>query len=107
MRYLRRKDTFPAVQWTGSNKAEVEELVALLPQFDPHYAEFINISVSSSGSILTIAWDSSKYGNGSLQFETGWWVVATITSGGHPSLPPVQPIPEDSLFGFNVVEPQA
>lgn len=79
--YLIRKDKFAAIEWTGSNLADVQDFVALLPELDNYYAQFTGASASAVGSICTVSWSGA--GGGSIALDTGGlFVEGAISSGG-------------------------
>lgn len=79
--YLIRKDRFAAIEWTGSNLADVQYFVARLPELDNYYAQFTGATVSAVGSICTVSW--SGVGGGSIALDVGGLLVeGAVSSGG-------------------------
>lgn len=69
----RVRDLYLAVQWTGSNEAEIEEFLARLG---------VSGTVTSSSGDLTVSWSAgSSYSSGSASaLPTGYWLIEAFSS---------------------------
>lgn len=81
MQYLEKKTRFATVQWNGSNKSDVDAMLALLPTLDSFYTNFTGISTSVSMGILTVSWTNGPGGAGSVGANSGDYVIEGLLSG--------------------------
>lgn len=96
MKYFEKKTRFATVQWTGSNQSEVDSFLSLLPTLDDHYEQFLGVSTSVAGGVLTVSWTGSF-----MQFQTSHWVAEGLLSGFSDF---VVPLYGSGLALFNTIE---